>query len=349
MFDPKRYQPKELKQVKTDRQFCVLRFSPDGAVLAAGGTDGTIRRWDDQFAELPAVKGHGGFVQGLVFHPDGQRLFAADSWGQLRCWPFAEKEPKPLWAVDQAHESWVRGLALSPDGKTLASCGSDKKVILWSAEDGKKVVELPGHKDDVFCVAFHPDGQSLVSGDLKGVVKVWELPAGKVKSAIDAAILYRVDRLQDTGGVRFLGFEPKGSLLAVAGTQPKNGGNVQGVPTILLFDWASGKIKHALKVGTDGDGYVYEAHFHPDGFVMAVTSGNPGTGKLFFQRPEDVQPFFLATKMANCHSLAVHPNGQRLVVSATNANSAGNGRVGNGKDYPGNWSPLFVWELPKPA
>jgi len=117
------------------------------------------------------------------------------------------------------------------------------------------------------------------------------------------------------------------------------------VPTILLFDWESGKVKHKLAVGADGDGYVYEARFHADGFVMAVTSGNPGTGKLFFQRPEDDKPFFLVAK-PNCHSLAPHPNGQRLVVSATNANSAGNGRVGSGKEYPGNWSPLFVWALP---
>jgi hypothetical protein len=81
--------------------------------------------------------------------------------------------------------------------------------------------------------------------------------------------------------------------------------------------------------------------------VMAVTSGQPGQGKFLFQRLEDAQPFFLAAGMANCHSLAVHPNGRRLVVSGTNANSSGNGRqLGQNKEYPGNFSPLHVWELP---
>jgi hypothetical protein len=48
--------------------------------------------------------------------------------------------------------------------------------------------------------------------------------------------------------------------------------------------------------------------------------------------------------MANCHSLAVHPDGKRLVVAATNAGSNGNGRPKD-KEYLGNWSPLHVWSL----
>ncbi len=354
--DPKQllaqYQPKPVKVLKPDRQLCIVRFSPDGQVLAAGGSDARVYRWDsssDQFTELPPLTGHGGWVQALVFHPDGKRLFTADSWGQLRCSAFADKEAKPLWAVNQAHDGWIRCLALSPDGKHLATCCRDHSVALWSAEDGKKLQEFTGHSEDVFAVAFHPDGKSLVSGDLRGVVKQWDLASGKSVREFDAHVLYRLDRLQDVGGVRCLVFDREGKTLACAGTQPKNGGNVQGVPTILLFDWSTGKVQHTLSVGTDGDGYVYDLHWHSAGFVMAVTSGNPGTGKFFFQRPGDAQPFYLSS-LPNCHSLAVHPNGSRLVVAATNANSNGNGRLLNkNKEYPGNSSPLHVLDMPRPA
>ena len=81
---------------------------------------------------------------------------------------------------------------------------------------------------------------------------------------------------------------------------------------------------------------------------MGVTSGQPGSGKLFFQRPSDAQPFFVTPKMANCHALAVNPNGTRLVVSATNAGSSGNGRLLKGKSIR-HFSPLFVWDLPRLA
>ncbi len=345
-----RYRPNDAKPVNLDRQVCALRFSPCGKVLVAGGTDGTVRRFDasgDALAPLPSMTGHHGWVQAVAFHPDGKRLLTADSWGEVRCWPFAEKEPKPLWSA-LAHDGWVHGLAISPDGDTFATCGADGKVRLGSCGDGKKVRDLAGPNEDVFAVAFHPGGKALVSGDLKGVVKQWEPASGRPVREFDARTLYLLSRLQDVGGVRFLGFDPRGTMLACAGMQPSVGANVQGIPTVLLFDWDTGKLRHTLKVGNQGDGFVFDAHFHPDGFLMAVTSGNPGTGKLFFQRPGDAQPFFLATKMANCHALAVHPGGQRLVVAATNANSNGNGRlVGKGKEYPGNYSPLFVWDLAK--
>jgi WD40 repeat protein len=348
----KAIQPKELKMIKPDRQLCMVRYSPCGTVLAAGSQDGTIRRWDattDQFTELPPVRGHHGWVQALAFHSDRRRLFAGDSWGQLCAWPFGEKEAKALWQVPRAHDGWIRGLALSPDGKLLASCGSDSKVCLWSVEDGTKKREMK-HKDDVFAVAFHPDGQSLVSGDLKGMLQQWETASGKPMRALDAHSLYRLDRLQDVGGVRCIAFDARGTRVACGGIQPKGGGNVQGVPTILVFDWQSGKLQKTLTVGNDGDGFVYDMLWHPDGFLMAVTSGNPGTGKFFLQRPEEPQPFFLHTRLANCHSVSLHPDLRHFVVTATNGGSNGNGRRLKNNEYPGNWSPVHVWDLtPPPA
>jgi WD40 repeat protein len=346
------YKPKQAKVVNPDRQLCMVRFSLCGKVLAGACQDGTVRRWDatgDTLAELPPLKGHGGWVQAIVFHPDGKRLFAADSWGGLRCWPFEEKEAAPLWEVKDAHDGWVRGLVLSADGQRLATCAIDQTVRLWSAEDGRKQQELSGHQEQVFAVAFHPDGKALVSGDFKGVIKEWDLATGKTVRDLDARVMYMLSRLQDTGGVRYLAFDAGGKVLVCAGTQPKVGANVQGIPTILLFDWETGKVQHTVKVGNDGDGFVYEAHPHPAGFLMAVSSGNPGVGKLFFHRPGDAQPFF-QTGMPNCHSLAMHPNGTRLVVSATNGGSNGNGRMIRGKsEYPGNFSPLYIWDFPKPA
>jgi WD40 repeat protein len=343
-----RYQPKAVKVINPDRQLGIVRFSPDGKVLVAGGHDATIRRWDatgDDLPELPPLTGHHGWVQALAFHPDGRRLFTADSWGKLCCWPFAERDARPLWELDPAHDGWIRSVAVSPDGQHVATCGRDRAVRIWSAADGRKRLELAGHAADVFVVAFHPKDAAVVSGDLTGVVKHWELPGGRWMRDLDARLLYSLSRLQDVGGVRCLGFDGQGQVLAAAGTTPKNGGNVQGTPTILLFDWESGKVQHTLQVGNVGDVYVCDLHLHPAGFVMAVTSGNPGTGKFFFFRPGDMQPFFLQA-VANCHSLAVDPDGRRLVVAATNAGSNGNGRQLKNGDYPGNFSPLHVFDLP---
>lgn len=344
-----RIQPRQVRTVNPDRQLCKVRFSPCGRFLAAGGYDAHVRRWevaDAGLTALPHLAGHHGWVQGLAFHPDRRRLFTADSWGEIRCWAYAAQQAEPLRVIRAAHDGWIRDLAVSADGRLLATCGMDQKVRLWSAEDGRKLHELTGHGSDVFAVAFHPDGRSVVSGDLRGNVYQWDTATGRRMREFDARSLHMLSRLQDVGGVRCLAFDAAGRTLACAGTRPSSGGNVQGTPTILLFDWEAGQLRHTLNVGGPGDGFVYDVAFHAQGFVMAVTSGNPGTGKFFFHRPAERTPFFLSTAMPNCHSLAVHPGGSRLVVAATNSSSNGNGRPRSGGEYRGNFSPLHMWEIP---
>ncbi|HVX61089.1 MAG TPA: hypothetical protein VHC19_10820 [Pirellulales bacterium] len=358
MTDPKElaklYGPKELKSLKTERQQCAVRFTPCGKFLIGGGYDGLVRRWDastDEFAELPPLAGHGGWVSGLAFHAEGTRLYTTDSWGRLRAWNYSDAAPQPLWDVEQAHDGWIHSLAASADGKLLATCGMDRQVRVWNAADGARLHDLTGHAFDALCVTFHPDGKSLVSGDLVGVVKQWELPSGAAVRDFDAKELYLSSRLQDVGGVRAMAFDADGKTLACAGARPKGGGNVQGTPLVLLFDWTSGKMVHTLELGQSSDVYVCDFYLDPRGFLVAVTSGNPGVGKLLMQRLEDKEPFFSLAR-PNPHSLSRHPGGLRLAVTATNAGSNGNGRVkspNGAEEYPGNWSPIHILDLPVPA
>lgn len=353
-----RYQPQPLKQLEPDQQVCVVRFSRCGKVLAAGDYSGEVRRWDMTGAapaELPRLTGHNGFVQGLAFHDDGKRLFTADSWGRMRCWPYNDQNAKPLWEVAAAHDGWVRGLTLSPDGNRLATCGRDGFVRLWDAANGKKLAESNAHKEDVFAVAFHPGGQALVSADLRGVVRHWDIskPELAVVREFDAKMLYMLDRLQDVAGVRCLVFDKAGTTLAVAGGLPKNGGFTAAGPVVLLYDWQTGKLTRKLELGKENDGWVEDLLWHADGFLLGVLSGQPGAGKVFFTKLDEPEPFFVKPT-PNPHGIDLHPDGKRLVVAATNANSAGNGRPTNGnKEYPSNWSPLQMFELggapPAPA
>src|SRR5215216_4442735 len=234
--DPKaaKYQPKAAQPLALDQQLCCVRLSPDGTLLAAGAFEGTVRRWDttaNPFAELPARRGHNGWVQAVAFHPDGRRLFAADSWGRLTCWPAGEKDAKPLWTVAEAHDGWIHALAVSPDGKTIATGGRDKTIRVTSAEDGKAVRTLAAG-EDVLALAFHPGGKVLVSGDLKGVVKEWDLATGNVVRELDAKVMFLRDRIQDVGGVRCFAFGPDGATVFVGGSQPKTGAFVQGIPLV---------------------------------------------------------------------------------------------------------------------
>ena len=345
-------EPVVVAEVNVKYQLCAACFSPCGKYLVAGGMEGQVLRWDasaadDAFPELPPLAGHGGWIGALEFARTGNRLYTGDSWGRLSAWDYAAQETKPLWTTADAHAGWLRSVAVSPDGRTLATCGADRVVHLWDAATGKKTAELTGHADDVFCVAFAPDGATLVSGDLLGVVKLWDVKTGKLRQDVDAKKLSIVDRLQTVDGVRLLMFTPDGKQLLVGGTKPKNGGNVQGNATLLMFDAATGKETKQLELST-GHVYIHDLQFLPGGDWAVVLSGNPGSGKFALHKAGEEKPYFETTKLSNCHGVTVHPAGKRVAVMAMNPNSSGNGRVKNkdgSSEYPGNWSPLHIVEL----
>ncbi len=136
-----------------------------------------------------------------------------------------------------------------------------------------------GHDSHVYNVAFHPDGRSLVSADLKGIVKVWDLGKGVVEREMDAKILHKYDSGfgADIGGVRGMAFNSAGTLLACAGiTNVSNAFAGVGNPLVVLFDWKTGKQKQLLRPKVNFQGTAWGVAFHPRGFLLGVGGGNGG-------------------------------------------------------------------------
>ena len=370
--------PKELKAFPNDRQLCVARFSPCGKFLAAGAMEGTVRRWsvvekpkpavdvelpDDakkkpaskatkqpaespvELVSLPHLAVFNGWVQTLAFHPKDKVLFAADTWGRLTATAYEGDAPKSLWENAAAHDGWIRKLAASPDGQHLATCGQDRFLRIWTTA-GKLVAE---HRtpEDLFAVAFAPEGKLVAFGDEKGKVKTWDFGSKQVVREFDATVFYKLSRLQDVAGLRLLAFVEGGKSLVVGGCEPEGGGFLEGAPVLVKFDTATGKKQSEWKFGAAKDGFVLDLAVHPDGYLIVVTSGQPGNGKIIFLRPGEKEPFFTHTALANCHSVALHPDHKRFAVVAMNKASNGNGRsLTKDGEYPGNNSPVHLFEIP---
>lgn len=354
--------------LKTDRQMSRVRFSADDRWLYAAGRDGLIHRWDlsqppeaegtkpspaavtpgttagPGYVESATLEGHDGWVSCIAMHPREPRAYSCDTWGRLVAWAIDGEPPSVLWKHDHAHEGWIRQIAMSPQGDRLATCGMDRAIRVWSTGDGRLEREWRSSPDDVFAVAFHPEVGTLLTGDLKGVVRHWNLDDGALIGESDARSLYLLSQIQDVGGVRGLGFATDGRFFAVAGAEPVSGGFVEAVPVLKIFDTASRAEIQSLKIGEKTEGFVHDVAFHPDGLWVGVTSGQPGRGGVFVHRPGDPQPL-LVHPLPNCHSVAIAADGRRIAVLA-NAGLFGQRKSkAREGDYPGNTSPIHLFEI----
>jgi WD40 repeat protein len=290
------------------------RFDPTGRFVFAGAQDNTIQRWDLAGQTRVALAGHHSWVRGLAFHAAGNKLLSADYNGRVLVWAADAANPRPEQTID-AHRGWVRAVVVSPDGRQFATCGNDNLVKLWNFADFALVREFEGHTCHVYNIAFHPTGRHLVSADLRGNVKQWDLQSGNEARSLDATVLFRHDPTfrADHGGIRSMAFNADGSLLACAGiTNVSNAFAGIGNPAVVLFNWQTGQRTQVLRVQPAFQGTAWGVVFHASGTILAAGAG--AGGGLWFWRPDQQNTIHAMALPNNARDLDLHADGRRLAI-----------------------------------
>ena len=90
----------------------------------------------------------------------------------------------------------------SPDGRRVATiCSMIGRI--WDAATGEPLTPRLLHKARLLTAAFTPDGEQLLTGDMDGTVKIWELPQDRrpPSEAVLEAQLLAGQRIDQTGGL----------------------------------------------------------------------------------------------------------------------------------------------------
>lgn len=307
-------QAHKVQEFKHNSPLIGCRIDPSGRFAFAGAQDNTLVRWELATSKKSLYLGHKSWLRGIAFSAKEKLVYSADYTGRILTWPIEGEPTQPLRTV-QAHAGWARALAVSPDGKTLASCGNDRLVKLWSIPDLKPIRELAGHDCHIYNVAFHPTQPMLASADHKGIVKAWDLARGTVGKELDARLLYWYDPvfMAGHGGVRAMAFNGDGGLLACSGiTNVSNAFAGIGNPATVIIDWAAGKQKHVKKPREAFQGTGWGVEFHPAGFLVGVAGGNNGI--LSFWKLDSPADFVTLKLPATARDLSLHPDGRRLAI-----------------------------------
>jgi WD40 repeat protein len=159
------------------------------ALLASGGSDGTVRLWDPRTGEqLTALEGHQRGVYAVcAVTVEGRALLASGGGdGMVRLWDPRSGEQL---TVLEGHQRGVRAVcAVRVEGRPLlASGGSDGTVLLWDPRTGEQLTVLEGHQRGVGAVcAVRVEGRALLaSGGGDGTVRLWDPLTGEQLTALE--------------------------------------------------------------------------------------------------------------------------------------------------------------------
>ncbi|XP_068126535.1 chromatin assembly factor 1 subunit B-like isoform X2 [Hyperolius riggenbachi] len=178
----------------------VVRFSPNGELLASGGDDAVILLWKLSETREPEIT------------------------------PFSEEEPeqnKENWTVYKSlrgHLEDVYDISWTQDSNFMVSASVDNSAIIWDAVKGQKLSIFNEHKSYVQGVTWDPLGQYIATLSCDRILRVYRTDSKRVAFNISKMMSnntsegesksYRM--FHDDGLKSFfrrLTFTPDGSLL----------------------------------------------------------------------------------------------------------------------------------------
>lgn len=290
-----------------------VALSPDGRLLATGGTSGQVTLWNVASPGHPALlatlRGMSSTVYSVAFDPAGRQMAAADADGHIYQWDVSDpRHPTTEPAVAAPGGAAMKAVAYSPKGGLAFAAGASGTLISWRPGRATATVGLGAGGSVLETLAVSPDGSTVVAGDDDGLLRVFSVAAGGAINSVRDPINVSPSRLLSAV------FSPDGSAVVVGDAE----GSVhlygtrtwQVTATLEQADPVTGLAFGAggtalVTADTQGDtevwpvplrasygtgGSVYILDYSRDGKRLAAVSGGPQGRVEFWDTADPARP-----------------------------------------------------------
>ena len=206
-------------------EFLSVAFSPNGDLLAAAGSDNSIRVLNTRdWQPVTTIQQHADWVTSIAFNTAGDKLVSSSRDRTARIYDLSTGE---LETTYPNHSSAVFS-AVFAEKDLIASGGRDKTIHLWDIKEGKKRNEIGGaeadvidllatekflfaasanhlrqykisdrklvrtfseHTSPIFALCYDMKTDRLAAGAFDGTVKIWDTKDGSLVASFIAAPL----------------------------------------------------------------------------------------------------------------------------------------------------------------
>ena len=181
-------------------------YSPDGKLLVVGFVDGSLVLWDihknesvlgTRHMNAPAWK--------VVYSPDSKYLLIQRA---------NEVEVRLTSNGSLVYRFAAVEFAVSPVQNLVALGDTKGNIQIRDLDTGRGTMNIKAHDDQIYSIAFSPDGLYLASSGQDCNIKLWDLKSGKLlhyfeETAVDAYEIGMSSRIFST----YLEFVPNKNML----------------------------------------------------------------------------------------------------------------------------------------